>query len=153
MLTCYLAKNGPKYGEWDMGDRNCRQNSNLLITYLFFTFVRGVWRGGWGRQVGFLAKTGCLSGGAQETPPLNFGISYSFNNRQKKTAFHRVFPWRVEASKASCFVNISETFNHRTQRSAASINLHSAWYDQMVTGYHTYKASIIKLFSIRLRLT
>lgn len=29
----------------DSTSTNCRQNSNLLITYLFFTFVRGVWRG------------------------------------------------------------------------------------------------------------
>lgn len=48
-----------------------RQNSNLLITYLFFTFVRGALEGfGRGHPDGFLQKDALSTGGDATLPPL-----------------------------------------------------------------------------------
>lgn len=83
----------------------CRQNSNLLITYLFFTFVREECGGGWQRLPGWLPlERGLLYGGGNTT--LFFPLTLT-----NKNCISQSFPWRGEVNKASYFVHMSETFN------------------------------------------
>lgn len=106
MCYCGHRPNTNKYvnGKTDMERTKCRQNSNLLITYLFFTFVREECGGGWQRLPRWLPlERGLLYGGGNTTLfPLFL---------TNKNCISQSFPWRGEVNKASYFVHTSETFN------------------------------------------
>lgn len=91
----------------------CRQNSNLLITYLFFTFVR----------------EGCGRWGAAEvTKMASSGKRPSLWNllllsRQIKTAFHRVFPEEARQAMPPALSTCQRLLNFCAQIRITHINL------------------------------
>lgn len=93
-----------------------RQNSNLLITYIFFYIrKRSVEGFGRGHQDGFLQKDAFSTGGEATRPPL-----VSTN----KNCISQSFPWRAEVSKASNFVHTSEAIHPFAHNWIVHISLH-----------------------------
>lgn len=87
-----------------MESTKCRQNSNLLITYLLFTFVREECGAGWQRLPSVLWKEAFSVEGA-----TRFLSSW-----QIKTAFHRVFPEEARGAKPPTLSTWLLTLVHRS---------------------------------------
>lgn len=111
-------------GKRDKGSGKCRQNSNLLITYLFFTFFREQCGGGGGWQR--LPKrlpldTGLLSRGGDKTLRSSGFSSLDLTNQN---CISQSFSLNRRGERSPpCFVHV-KTFNPYAQ--FTHINLQSS---------------------------